>query len=248
MVLRSSEAPAQQWHFCWKLWPNYHLDYHAPMQACSGKGGPSRTRLSPLRLLRQVLVVGALLAATKLLTTAPCGDNGDRAPSVALLTAHPGTINDFNYVAQQLGLDVTISDGYRGIPGLKAYVISREDALGVWSSLGQLYCKHYDAIVISDTVPAGGRPFLEAFTRIPGLPDKCRARRVVMHVTNRFDFGNYGDASFYETVQASLAVDKIRWAQARAARTAAPPTASVSPPQRAPITCACRTTPMKSST
>lgn len=166
-----------------------------------------------LGLLRRTLLLLVTVLAVNAFRYIPCKNSSDVRPKVALLTAHPGTINDFKYVAERLGLDVTISDGYRGIPGLKAYVISREEALGVWSSLGELYCKHYDAIVVSDTVPAGGRSFLEAFTRIPGIAEKCRTRRVVMHVTNRFDFGNYGDSTFYETVQASLSVDKIRWAQ-----------------------------------
>lgn len=127
--------------------------------------------------------------------------------SVGLISWHRGTIQEFKYVAQQLGVELTVSWPVHG------YCPSRGDSLEVWQWLGEMYCKHYDAIVVIDTVPAGGRPFMEAFAHYPAVAAACRARRVVMLLSQRFDFDLIGDRDYYSTVQESLKVEKIVWAQ-----------------------------------
>ena len=129
---------------------------------------------------------------------------------MALISFHLGTIHDFQYIGERLDLDITLSAGVRG------YNLTRKDALQVWDSLGEMYCSHFDAIVVIDTVASGGRPFMEAFTQLPGATASCRTRTIIMLVTNRFDYKLYGSSEYYDTVQKSLKVNRIKWAQVRA--------------------------------
>ena len=51
---------------------------------------------------------------------------------------------------------------------------------------------------------AAGRAFLEAMREHPGLAARCRAKRIVMMVSNRFDWGLAGKRDYYSAVQASI--------------------------------------------
>ncbi|RKO87952.1 hypothetical protein BDK51DRAFT_34447 [Blyttiomyces helicus] len=93
---------------------------------------------------------------------------------VLYFSRHKGTIEDFRAVAVKLGVLVDVLAPTHDYGGPPECLLTKD-----CSYLIKHICKTYDAIVIADTVP-DGRPFWQ---------ERCsRHARIVIQVTNRFDF------------------------------------------------------------
>jgi hypothetical protein len=137
---------------------------------------------------------------------------------VLVISGHWGTKVDMRVVAEDLGLELTEASWLS-----KTLSITKFEAVDVWNRwveqaavpaprnrlftacclpclpcrMGQMYCKSYEFIVIIDTVPAGGWPFMEGLHNA----SNCNAQRIMFLITNRFDFGVENDPEYRQAVQ-----------------------------------------------
>lgn len=121
------------------------------------------------------------------------------ATKVLHLSFHQGCIKDFEYVAQQLGFELTsltphnflLSDGKT--KGNAVYNISHERAAHVWNTYKDFF-DQFDVIITSDTAPLS-RIFLQGGWKKP----------LIVWICNRFDYcdretfdGSFPDKEYYE--------------------------------------------------
>lgn len=133
--------------------------------------------------------------------TGECDTTPKRHGLVCYYNRHIGTMQDFKYVTDMIGVRMRIERPSWTTECRDKSTFSSQWALGCWKKIAKALCREHDVIVVGDSTP-DSRPYLEGGCEKP----------IIIQITNRFDFHiRDQDRAYYEMIRAAIKSENVFW-------------------------------------